>query len=227
MLNLSPFPLTPSDAGEAITGAVDAAEEKMSDAVTSMKQGMDGALSSGMAFMKSTSTAMQEKAGEMGEDLKAAGNDLMQHVPLKDEVGDAVEDLMAQKAREAEQMADDLMADTEEMVKDVGAGMQEAMSMVGLPKVSNSGDGVEGGMGMGAGAGEMGESGKISSKTPIQSMDSFKTGSPEPELQKLEEMSMTMPDSPKPSNSLLELVDLEATPTPQMMIPPESGMSAE
>lgn len=177
---------------------------------------MGNVLSSGMAFMKSTSNALAEKVEEMGEDLKAAGNDLMQHVPLKNQVGDAVEDLMADKAAEVDQMADDLIADTEDLVKDVGAGMEKMMG--GLPNVSNSsaGQGMmleDGGVGM-----MMMGDGKISSKTPIQSMDSFKTGSPEPELQKLEEMTSDRPflDSPKPSSNVLELVDLEATPTPIM-----------
>lgn len=196
---------------------MDAVEDTVADAVTNVKQGMNNALSSGMAFMKDTSNAMTEKAEEMGEDLKEAGNDLMKHVPLKDHVEDAVEDLMADKMKAVDQMADDLMADTEDMVKEMGAGVDNAMSMIGLPKVSNSGDfeGLAGTGGMNEeSAGEV--DGKISSKTPIQSMDSFKTGSPEPELKMLEERMSQ--DSPQPSSNVVELVDLEETTAP--MAPP-------
>lgn len=145
---------------------------------------------------------------------------MMKHVPLKDHMEDAVEDLMAEKMNEADAMANDFMAETEDMVNDMGNRMGKAMTMVGLPKVSNSsGDGDEAMM-------MSEEAGKISSNTPIQSMDSFKSGSPEPELQKLEEMSQRG-ESPKPSN-MLELVDLEATPTPMqtnMMSSPTTAMS--
>lgn len=191
-----------------------AVEDTVTDAVTNMKQGMDNALTSGMAFMKETSDAVTSKAEEMGDDLMAAGNDMMKHVPLKDAVDNSVQELMAEKMKEVDQMADDLIADTEEMVKEAGAGMTKALSMVGLPKVSNTGDaggGQEGAM-EDVGSMMMGDAGKISNKTPIQSMDSFQSGSPEPELQKLEEMGQVT-DSPKPSNNMLELVDLEATPT--------------
>lgn len=191
-----------------------AVEDTVTDAVTNMKQGMDNALTSGMAFMKETSDAVTSKAEEMGDDLMAAGNDMMKHVPLKDAVDNSVQELMAEKMKEVDQMADDLIADTEEMVKEAGAGMTKALSMVGLPKVSNTGyagGGQEGAM-EDVGSMMMGDAGKISNKTPIQSMDSFQSGSPEPELQKLEEMGQVT-DSPKPSNNMLELVDLEATPT--------------
>lgn len=185
-----------------------------------MKHGMDNAMASGMAFMKDTSNAVTSKVDEMGADLKEAGNDMMKHVPLKDHMEDAVEDLMAEKMNEADAMANDFMAETEDMVNDMGNRMGKAMTMVGLPKVSNSsGDGDEAMM-------MSEEAGKISSNTPIQSMDSFKSGSPEPELQKLEEMSQRG-ESPKPSN-MLELVDLEATPTPMqtnMMSSPTTAMS--
>lgn len=185
-----------------------------------MKHGMDNAMASGMAFMKDTSNAVTSKVDEMGADLKEAGNDIMKHVPLKDHMEDAVEDLMAEKMNEADAMANDFMAETEDMVNDMGNRMGKAMTMVGLPKVSNSsGDGDEAMM-------MSEEAGKISSNTPIQSMDSFKSGSPEPELQKLEEMSQRG-ESPKPSN-MLELVDLEATPTPMqtnMMSSPTTAMS--
>lgn len=167
---------------------MEAVEDTVTDAVTSMKSGMNEALSSGMAFMKDKKNAVASKMEEMGEDLKDAGNDMMQHVPLKPD--DAVEDLMAEKMQEADQF----LADTEDMARE---NVGKAMAMVGLPKVSNSGE----------------EAGKISSKTPIQSMDSFLSGSPEPELQKLEEMMSQKADSPKPSSNVLELVDLEATPT--------------
>lgn len=179
-------------------------------------------MASGMAFMKDTSNAVTSKVDEMGADLKEAGNDMMKHVPLKDHMEDAVEDLMAEKMNEADAMANDFMAETEDMVNDMGNRMGKAMTMVGLPKVSNSsgsGDGDEAMM-------MSEEAGKISSNTPIQSMDSFKSGSPEPELQKLEEMSQRG-ESPKPSN-MLELVDLEATPTPMqtnMMSSPTTAMS--
>lgn len=185
-----------------------------------MKHGMDNAMASGMAFMKDTSNAVTSKVDEMGADLKEAGNDMMKHVPLKDHMEDAVEDLMAEKMNEADAMANDFMAETEDMVNDMGNRMGKAITMVGLPKVSNSsGDGDEAMM-------MSEEAGKISSNTPIQSMDSFKSGSPEPELQKLEEMSQRG-ESPKPSN-MLELVDLEATPTPMqtnMMSSPTTAMS--
>lgn len=192
-------------------------EESVSDAVTNMKDGVDNALSSGMAFMKNTSNSINEKVEEIGEDMKSAGNDLMKHVPLKDAVDNSVQDLMKEKMKEVDQMADDLMEDTQDAMNDVGERMGKAMAMVGLPKVSSSSNDVDGvgqdSMGEGNDMMMMGDdAGKISSKTPIQSMDSFKTGSPEPELQKLEEMTPRM-DSPKPSNNMLELVDLEATPT--------------
>lgn len=192
-------------------------EESVSDAVTNMKDGVDNALSSGMAFMKNTSNSINEKVEEIGEDMKSAGNDLMKHVPLKDAVDNSVQDLMKEKMKEVDQMADDLMEDTQDAMNDVGERMGKAMAMVGLPKVSSSSNDVDGvgqdSMGEGNDMMMMGDdAGKISSKTPIQSMDSFKTGSPEPELQKLEEMTPKM-DSPKPSNNMLELVDLEATPT--------------
>lgn len=192
-------------------------EESVSDAVTNMKDGVDNALSSGMAFMKNTSNSINEKVEEIGEDMKSAGNDLMKHVPLKDAVDNSVQDLMKEKMKEVDQMADDLMEDTQDAMNDVGERMGKAMAMVGLPKVSSSSNDVDGvgqdSMGEGNEMMMMGDdAGKISSKTPIQSMDSFKTGSPEPELQKLEEMTPRM-DSPKPSNNMLELVDLEATPT--------------
>lgn len=179
-----------------------------------MKDGVDNALSSGMAFMKNTSNSISDKVDEIGEDMKSAGNDLMKHVPLKDAVDNSVQDLMKEKMKEVDQMADDLMEDTQDAVNEVSERMGKAMAMVGLPKVSSSSNDGEGQDSMGEGNEMMmGEdAGKISSKTPIQSMDSFKTGSPEPELQKLEEMTPRM-DSPKPSNNMLELVDLEATPT--------------
>lgn len=205
---------------------MEAVEDTVTDAVTSMKDNMNDAMTSGMAFMKGTSNAVTSKVDEMGADLKEAGNDMMKHVPLKDHMEDAVEDLMAEKMNEADAMANEFMTETEDMVHDMGNRMGKAMTMVGLPKVSNSsGDGD----GFGEGAMMMQEeAGKISSKTPIQSMDSFKSGSPEPELQKLEEMSQRG-DSPKPSN-MLELVDLEATPTPMqtnmmMMSSPTTAMS--
>lgn len=191
-------------------------EESVSDAVTNMKDGVDNALSSGMAFMKNTSNSITDKVDEIGEDMKSAGNDLMKHVPLKDAVDNSVQDLMKEKMKEVDQMADDLMEDTQDAVNEVSERMGKAMAMVGLPKVSSSSNDGEGQDSMGEGNEMMmmvgDDAGKISSKTPIQSMDSFKTGSPEPELQKLEEMTPRM-DSPKPSNNMLELVDLEATPT--------------
>lgn len=192
---------------------MEAVQDTVNDTVSNVKQGMGNALTGGMAFMRKAKTDAMEKVEEMGEEAKGAGDEMMKHVPLKgaiEDMGNEVQDLMAEKLKDVDQMADDLMAETEEMVHEVGANVDEAMSMVGLPKVSNSSDG-DGAVEMleGADAGD----GKISSKTPIQSMDSFKTGSPEPELQKLEEMSST--ESPKPSSNILEMVDLDApTPTP-------------
>lgn len=207
----------PTDAGEAVTDTMEAVEDTVTDAMDSMKTGMDSAMNSGMAFMQDTRDAVATKAEAFGADMKEAGNELlMQHVPLKQL--DAVEDLMTEKMHEADEMANELMNDTQDMVQEMGAGLNaglgKAMTMVGLPsKVSNIGGGWTADM-EGEGGEMLGEVGKISSKTPIQSMDSFKTGSPEPELQKLEEMSSRTADSPKPSSNVLELVDLEATPTP-------------
>lgn len=173
---------------------MDAVEDGVSDAVTSMKSGVNEALSGGMAFMQESSQAMQAKAHELGDELQGAGDALMQHVPLKG-ASQAVGEAVQEGAQEAQQMAEEFAADAEEAL---GQGMDQALAMVGLPKVSNSAE----------------EAGKVSSKTPIQSMDSFKSGSPEPELQKLEELMSVRADSPKPSSNVLELVDLEATPTP-------------
>lgn len=180
-----------------MTDAVDDMKDAMMDGVTDVTQGLDTMFTGGMTMAKEAKDSMAMKAEEMGDDLMATKDNMMAQIPSKADVDAMMEKSMA----EADQMADDLIADTQSMVTDVSNTVAGKVAAV-IPNVSTTRD-----------DNDNNNVCNGTSKTPtVQSMDSFKTGSPEPELQNLGgEDDESRVESPKPTTTnMLELVDLEA-----------------
>lgn len=99
---------------------------------------------------------------------------------------------------EADKMADELIKETEDVIVD---GVEDVTN-----KVQNGLEGAKEAV-----ENAMNEIEEVTDKTPVHSIDSLKTGTPEPELERiLESNEDTKSPSPKPT--LMQLEDLEADP---------------
>lgn len=209
-----------SDAGNTIGETVEHVKDTVVDAMQNVTEGIENAISGGKLSKQNSEAALMNKLEDDGlimEDMEMNNNDTMMpdKMPLKDDLDRAMDDMMDTKMSDeaADKMADDLIEETKDMVSEIPeAGIEMATNMAN--NVSNSYD-------------SNAKEATTSSKTPIQSMDSFNSGSPEPELQILAAEEESHADSPKPSNGMMELVDLEATPTmtETAVAPPEATES--
>ncbi|XP_059614409.1 uncharacterized protein LOC132260367 [Phlebotomus argentipes] len=180
-----------NDVNSTISGTV----EYVKDTVVGTVQGMGQELESAFKGGK------EEKADDLlVEDLTES-----KYIPLKEPNG-LMENLEERKTEmlkrvqslsdEADKMADELIKETEDVMVD---GVEEAAT-----KVQN---GLEGAKEALEGIVKDDEA----DKTPVHSIDSLKTGTPEPELERILEANEDT-KSPSPKPTLMQLEDLEADP---------------
>jgi hypothetical protein len=141
---------------EAIHGKKEAAKE-LKSGVNEMKNGMNGEDHNGDDDENNEQfIPLKDVQHKMNENFENMKND------MKKRADDTMDD--------AEQMANDLMKDTEDVVRDAETGIIDAMTVTDVEENLQDGhvDILD-----------------LENKTPTHSIDSLKTGSPEPEIERI------------------------------------------
>ncbi|XP_055687564.1 titin isoform X2 [Lutzomyia longipalpis] len=185
-----------NDVNSKITDTVEYVKDTVVGTMHGMGQDLESALKGG-------------KEENKGDDLMVEDLTESKYIPLKEPNG-LMENLEERKTEmmkrvqslsdEADKMADELIKETEDVITD---GVEDVASKV-QNGLEGAKDAVEDAVK------EIAD--EVADKTPVHSIDSLKTGTPEPELERILETNEDT-KSPSPKPTLMQLEDLEVEPS--------------
>ncbi|GAB0096156.1 hypothetical protein DMENIID0001_116330 [Sergentomyia squamirostris] len=187
-----------NDVNHTISGTVEYVKETVVGAVHGVGHDLESTIKGG------------NKDDKNGDDLTVEDLTESKYIPLKESSNGLMENLEERKTEmmkrvqslsdEADKMADELIKETEDVI---AGGVEVSASKVqnGVEDVKEAVEGVLNG-----------EEGEEADKTPVHSIDSLKTGTPEPEIERILE-SNEENKSPSPKPTLMQLEDLEVEPS--------------